>query len=75
MIRIIAVFKDLLYLNEFNSIYIGGNSITNVGADDLVYQNTISLPTSGVKRLLFNSFNNYIYVVTNTNVLVVITRI
>jgi hypothetical protein len=63
--------KDLIYLNQYDSIYIGGENITVVTADTLSYITTINLPTSGIIRLIYNSFNNYIYALTNTNILII----
>ena len=63
--------RDLLYLPNYDAIFTGGTTITNIGATDLSFNNSISIPTSGVKKLVYNNFNNYIYAVTNTNILII----
>jgi hypothetical protein len=63
--------KDFIYLSQYNSIYTGGNVITVLEANTLLYNTTINIPTSGVKQLIYNSFNDYIYAVTDTNILII----
>lgn len=63
---------DMIYINKFDSIYTGGYNVSNVGATDLVLKQVINIPThTGIKKIVYNNYNNYIYAATSTNIMVI----
>ena len=63
---------DILYINEFEKIYIGGYNISVLDANTFELLSIIDLPNNtGIKKIAYNSYNKYIYAITVSLILVI----
>ena len=66
--------KDIIYLSISSNIYVLGDNLTVIDAESVETLNTIILtgsPVNGSMLLRYNTYNNYLYCLTNTNLYVV----
>ena len=66
--------KDIIYLSISSNIYVLGDNLTVIDAESVETLNTIILtgsPINGSMLLRYNTYNNYLYCLTNTNLYVV----
>lgn len=63
--------QDIIFVNSFNSIYIGGYNLSVVDASKFQLITNITLPYHNVTKILFNSYNNYLYLVTSSHIIVI----
>lgn len=63
---------DMIYINKFDSIYTGGYNISNVDANQFILNDIVTIPIhTGIKKMVYNSYNNYIYAATSDNIMVI----
>jgi hypothetical protein len=63
---------DMIYINKFENIYTGGYNISNIDAKQFILNDIITLPSHiGVKKMVYNSYNNYIYAITSNNIMII----
>ena len=63
---------DILYINEFEKIYVGGYNISVVDANLFELLSVINLSdNTGIKKIVYNSFSKYIYAITDISVVII----
>lgn len=63
---------DMIYINKFNDIFTGGYNVSSVDSINFSLNNVINIPIhTGIKKLLYNSYNNLIYAATLTDIMVI----
>ena len=64
--------NDILYVNEFQKIYVGGYNISVVDANTFELLSVIQLSdNSGINKIIYNSYDKYIYTITSINIIVI----
>jgi hypothetical protein len=63
--------QDMLFVNVFDSIYVGGYNLSVVNASSFQLITTINLPYNNITKIVYNSYNNYLYLVTSTHIIVI----
>jgi len=63
---------DMLYIDEYGKIYVGGYNLSVVDASTFEVTSVISLPDhTGVKKIVYNNYNKFIYCITNSTIIIV----
>ena len=63
--------NDILYIDEYDKIYVFGSDVSVIDAKSFVVSTVIPLGITSSVKITYNNYNKYIYCLTNSEVIII----